>query len=174
MKQLPSNCSCTETWAHPENWKTTTAKSALKQNCYVQCDFYNPLFKEKYPKGFPYRKRLNSPKTLQLRKASVEYYLTEMIELLEKGYNPITKTYMIEQVPDPAPVLTPEIDPEDITTETPFLIALELVYKKLVLVESTFLDIKYMLARFNIAATQLRYDELKISEIQRKHIRFTI
>jgi integrase len=172
MKQLHFGCTCTDAWVSPANWKTISDKKALSVQWYVQCNFYDPLFKEKYPKGFPFRKKLNKYKTVEQRKIAAEYFLQEIPNLfLDKGYNPITKTFMIEP--------EPEIIPEDkslteITPDTPFLIALDLAHKSVKIAETTYNDIKYMLDRFKPAAEQLRYDELKISEVQRKHIRFTL
>ncbi|EJL66329.1 tyrosine-type recombinase/integrase [Flavobacterium sp. CF136] len=172
MKNLPNGCSCTELWVSPENWQTTTSKASLKKQWYVQCDYYDPLFKEKYPKGFPFRRKLNKIKTLEGRRAAAKLLLEEIPKLFEEmGYNPITKQYMIETESEP--------EPEDkylteICPDTPFLTALDLAHKSIKVVESTYNDIKYMLDRFKVAAQQLRFEEIKIYDIKRKHIRFTL
>jgi len=114
-KNLLFNCSYSEIWVHPENWKTLTSQKSLKLDWYVECKFYDPLFKEKYHKGFPFRKKLNRFKTLDERKGVIQTWLQEIPKLLEeKGYNPITKKFMIEPVKE----VRPELD--SICPETPF------------------------------------------------------
>jgi len=172
MKILPNGCSCTEVWVSPENWQSTTAKAALKKNWYVQCDFFDPAFKEKYPKGFPFRKKLNKFKTLEDRKAAAKLLLEEIPKLFqEQGFNPITKKYMIEKVQESN---FQERYLTEICPETPFTVALQLAHKSIKVADSTYLDIKYMLAKFIPAVEQLNYHGLKICEVKRKHIRFTL
>lgn len=172
MEQLHFDCSCTEAWVSPENWKTISGKKALAANWYVQCNFFDPLFKEKYPRGFPFRKKLNKFKTVEQRKAAAEFFLNEIPKLFkDKGYNPITKTFMIEPEPESVPE---EKQLTEICPDTPFLTALDLAHKSIKVAETTYNDIKYMLDKFKQAALQLRYEELKISEVKRKHIRFTL
>lgn len=172
MKQLHFGCTCTDAWVSPKNWKTISGKKALAANWYVQCNFYDPLFKEKYPNGFPFRKKLNKIKDLDKRRAAAQFYIDEIPSLFfDKAYNPITKTFMIEPEPEPIPE---EKQLTEICPDTPFLIALDLAHKSIKVATSTYNDIKYMLAKFKPAAEQLRYSELKISEVKRKHIRFTL
>lgn len=171
MKILPNGCTCTEVWASPDDWKTTTAKSSMKKNWYVQCNFHDPNFEEEYPKGFPFRKKLNKFKTLEDRKAAVELYLLEIPKLfLEKGYNPITKKYHIKE---PVPALVEEKDAalKEMLPETLFLTALQLAKDSKKLAVSTHEDIKYMLVRIGKAAESLQLADLKIYYVQRKHIR---
>lgn len=167
MKTLPNGCSFTELWVSPENWQTTTSKASLNKNWYVQCDYFDPLFKEKYPKGFPFRRKLNKFKTLEARKAAAALLLKEIPKLFEEaGFNPITKQYWIEPKTD-------EVNPgeSELLPETPFLVALEFAKKSLKIAKSTDDDIRYMLDRIKKAAQALRFDELKIYDVSRKHIR---
>ena len=168
MKSLPFDCSCTDVWVSPENWQTISEKKAFSVNWYIQCVFYDPLFREKYPKGFQFRKKLNKIKSLEKRKATVKYYLEEIPKLFEeKGYNPITKKYMIEEV------IEPQLDTE-LGPETPFLQALDFVYEKLDVADTTNNDIRLILIHFKKSAKQLRYDELAIKDVRRKHIKLVI
>ena len=168
MKSLPFDCSCTDVWVSPENWQTITGKKAISVNWYVQCIFYDPLFKEKYPKGFPFRKKLNKFKTVEERKAAAKYLLDEIPKLFEeKGFNPITKKLMIE------PVIEPQLNSE-LGPETPFLDALDFVYEKLDVADTTNNDIRLILIHFKKSAKQLRYDELVINDVRRKHIKLVI
>ena len=169
MKKLHFDCECSEVWASPKNWKTITGKKALTENWYVQCVFYDPKFKEKYPKGFPFRKKLNKLKTLEDRKAAVQLYLEEIPKLfLEKGYNPITKSYMIEPVQEEKNFL------KELSEETPFNIALDLAMATLKKAESTMNDLNSIVNNVKKSARQLRYDDIAVSEITRKHIKLII
>lgn len=169
MKKLHFDCECSEVWASPKNWKTITGKKALTENWYVQCVFYDPKFKEKYPKGFPFRKKLNKLKTLEERKAAVQLYLEEIPKLfLDKGYNPITKTFMIEPVQEEKNFL------KELCEETPFNIALDLAISSLKKAESTMNDLNAVVKNVKKSATQLRYDDIAVSEITRKHIKLII
>ena len=169
MKKLHLDCECSEVWASPKNWKTITGKKALTENWYVQCVFFDPVFKEKYPKGFPYRKKLNKLKTLEERKAAVQLYLEEIPKLfLDKGYNPITKTYMIEPVQEEKNFL------KELSEETPFNIALDLAISSLKKAESTMNDLNAVVKNVKKSATQLRYNDISVSEITRKHIKLII
>ncbi|MFJ1430983.1 hypothetical protein ACILE2_09300 [Capnocytophaga canimorsus] len=67
-------CSYSEFWVHPKNWQKATKKD-LEKDWYVQCAFFDPRFQKKYPKGFPYRKRVNKPKTIEERKAVISFLL---------------------------------------------------------------------------------------------------
>lgn len=168
-KNLLFNCSYSEIWVHPENWKTLTSQKSLKLDWYVECKFYDPLFKEKYPKGFPFRKKLNRFKTLDERKGVIKTWLEEIPKLLEeKGYNPITKKFMIEPIKE----VRPELD--SICPETPFLVALDLAYQNIDVAKTSKDDIRLILVHIKRSATELRFDELPISEVKRKHFRFII
>lgn len=169
MKKLHFDCECSEVWASPKNWKTITGKKALTENWYVQCVFFDPVYKEKYPKGFPYRKKLNKLKTLEERKAAIQLYLEEIPKLfLYKGYNPITKTFMIE------PVQEHQNNLKELCAQTPFNIALELSLSDLKKADSTLEDLKYIISKVKTSSLQLRYNEIAISEITRKHIKLII
>lgn len=101
-KNLLFDCSYTEVWVHPKNWKTLTSKKSLELNWYVQCKFIDPLFLDKYPTGFPYRKKLNKFNTLEERKEAIQLLLTEIPILFEeKGWNPIARKFMIKTLITP-------------------------------------------------------------------------
>jgi site-specific recombinase XerC len=161
-KNLLFDCHYSEIWVHPENWKSLTTQKSLKLNWYVECKFYDPLFKEKYPKGFPYRKKLNSYRTIEERKAAVQLLLKEIPKLLEdKGYNPITKKYMI---PEPKPVLG-VLHPKLNFTE-----ALKITYPLLSVSEGVKKEIKRIVNKVEKSAAELRI-EFSICEIHSGHIR---
>ncbi|OIQ22220.1 MAG: hypothetical protein BM557_02250 [Flavobacterium sp. MedPE-SWcel] len=168
MKLLPFDCSYTDVWVSPKNWETISDKKASSENWYIQCVFYDPLFKEKYPKGFPFRKKLNRIKSLEKKKAAVKFLLEEIPRLFEeKGFNPITGKYMIENTEE-------EDSDSELGPSTPFLKALDFVYERLEIAKTTNNDIRLILIHFKKSAQQLRYDELAIKDVRRKHIKLII
>ena len=46
-KQLRNGCSRTEVFISPKNYKTLKNKSDLTKDWFVECRFYDPLFKDK-------------------------------------------------------------------------------------------------------------------------------
>lgn len=176
MKQLLFDCSYTDVWVSPENWKTITGKAALKKNWYVQCNFFDPNFKEKYPKGFPFRKKLNKFNTLESRKAAAELLLEEIPKLFEyKGYNPITKKYMI---PEEKPVIVERLHPELKCTE-----AIEMAWNKILeaakrntekKTENPFPDVKQAKNRFVKALKEIHFDTILIKDLKLSDVKETL
>jgi integrase len=156
------DCAYSDLWVHPENWKTLTSQKSLKLDWYVECKFYDPKFKDKYPKGFPFRKKLNRFRTLEDRKAVVQTWLKEIPKLLEeKGYNPITKKYMIpERKPDEGS-LHPKLN---------FIQALKIAYPKLTVSLGVTKEIKRIINKVEQSAIELNI-EFPICEIHSGHIR---
>ncbi|WP_407501367.1 tyrosine-type recombinase/integrase [Elizabethkingia anophelis] len=96
MKNLANGCKRTEVFISPKNYKTLKAKSDLNKSWAVECRFFDPKFAEKYPKGFPYRKKLNRIKcdNIQDQKKLAEECKEEMeAQLDERHYNPILESY---------------------------------------------------------------------------------
>jgi integrase len=161
-KSLLFDCHYSDVWVHPENWKTLTSQKSLKLNWYVECKFHDPLFKEKYPKGFPFRKKLNRLRSLEERKAAIELLLKEIPKLFEeKGWNPITKRFMV-----------PEVKPAygSIYPKQNFIEALELTYPKLSVSEGVKKELRRIIAKIKKSAAEQRI-ELPICEIHSGHIR---
>jgi integrase len=161
-KNLLFDCSYSEVWVHPKNYKTLTSKKSLDLDWYVECKFYDPLFKEKYPKGFPFRKKLNRFKTLDERKAAIQLLLKEIPKLFEdKGYNPITKKFMIAEEKPASGVLHPKLN---------FIEALEITYPKLSVSEGVKKEFRRIVAKTKKSAAEQRI-EFPICEIHSGHIR---
>lgn len=164
MKTTFFGCSYSEIWVSPKNWETTTAKAALEKQWYVQCYFTDPLFLEQYPKGKPIRVKLNKFKTLPERKAAARFIIDELKSNFDKGYNPITGQYMIEESNNeagPGPDML-------------FIDGLKWAFSRLNVVDTTSKDIHYIIQNVEASSIELRFTDLKISEVQRKHIRFII
>lgn len=157
-----TNCTFSEVWVSPTNWKTTTSKSSLKKSWYVQCYFFDPLFAEKYPKGFPFRKKLNKFKTLEERKAAAELYIQEIPKLFrDKGYNPITKRSLIKEE---KPI------PGTLYSKLNFVEALEIAYPKLSVSEGVKKELRRIIAKIKKSAAEQRI-EFQICEIHSGHVR---
>lgn len=156
------DCYYSDVWVHPANWKTLTTQKSLKLNWYVECKFHDPLFKEKYPKGFPFRKRLNKLRSLEERKAAIQLLLKEIPVLFEKkGWNPITKRYMI---PEPIPV------PGSLFPKQNFIEALEVAYLKLSVSPGIIKELRRIIAKVKKSGAEQRI-EFPICEIHSGHVR---
>ena len=63
--KLLQGCSYTELWVYPSDWKKN---NDLSLDWRVECKFYDPEFKQKYPDGFRFRRRVNKFKTIKDRR----------------------------------------------------------------------------------------------------------
>lgn len=186
MKQLLNDCSYTDIWVSPENWKTISEKSAFKKTWYVQCNFFDPAFKDKYPKGFPYRKKLNKQPTLEKRQAAVALYLTEIPKLFEeKGWNPITKKFMLPPEPETTNGPTPEelYLLKRLVPELYCVDAIELAWDKILEAEqkkvdknnkNPFSDVKQAKNRFVKGLKELHFDKIIIKDLKTSEIKETL
>ncbi|TWP29147.1 hypothetical protein ETU09_04715 [Apibacter muscae] len=154
-------CYYTDIWVSPNDWKSSK-KTNLYKEWYVQCYFYDPAFKEKYPKGFQFRKRANKPKTIEERQSLIKLLINTMREYLNAGFNPITKSFMGVN----------EVD-QNLNKNTLFIDALEFALNKRE-DNSTKNDLKSVVKYTSIAITHLHLSHLKISEVERKHIKFIL
>jgi integrase len=164
MKDLLNGCSRSEIWVNPRNWKTISAKSALAKNWYVQCKFFDPAFQDIYPNGFPFRTKVNKGNpTLELRKAAIQFAITEMQTILDdEGFNPITKTLMLkkyEPEPNQKPVRL------EYNRETPLRYAIEKAFELTHLEAHTLKDIKSVKNYFLAAAEKLDFDMLPVNDL---------
>lgn len=177
MTETFFGCSYSDIWVSPSDWKTTTSKASLKKNWYVQCYFYDPLFKEDYPKGKEYRRKLNRFKTIEERRAAAKRYIEAIKKKFNAGYNPITQKFMlIEPEPTPAKLspLTPSVEAiEDIWNKI-----LEAAIKALPEAdkntEKPFNDVRVAKNRFVKGLKELRYDNIPIKDLSITQIKETI
>lgn len=167
MLQLPNGCTCSNPTVYPPNWKTGGV-TLLKKDWYIQYRFYDLLFLEKYPRGrLTIVKGMNAFKDLAERREAVKALLSnELYSLTECQYNPITGA-RIEPVADvPASY---EIDPA-----TPFVDALKASMNYIDVKKETKIDITSVLKYVGIAAKNLRYEKIPISEIKKKNIKILL
>ena len=71
MFLLPNDCKWSGFHVYSPNWKTTKAKLSL--NWYSDCNFINPQYLDKYPKGKSIRVKrgINHFKTLEERRVAL-------------------------------------------------------------------------------------------------------
>lgn len=162
MINLPFSCSCSELKVYPNNW--LNKNSSVKKDWYIFYRFYDPNYRSdpkfKYGK-LVVIKRMNQFKSVQERQASTHLIIDQELDKLKnKAYNPITHK-------KDEGVLTPM----DIEPSTPFVTALRIVEKRISASESTKRDLRSVLNYLTQAASHLKYSEIPISIISRKHIK---
>lgn len=162
MIKLPFECYCSELKVHPKNWQLPRA--SLKKDWYVYYRFYDPTFIDnpKFKKGkLVIIKGMNQFKTIEERQADTKLIIEEEIgRLKNKAYNPITSKNM--------KVVLSQLD---IEPSTSFIAALTMVEKRISASVSTKRDLKSILRYVTTAAIQLRYSDLPINSISRKHLK---
>ena len=161
MILLPYGCCCSPLKVHPKNWQTSTV--SVKKGWYIFYRFYDPVFKDspRYKKGkLVCIKRMNFCKSREERQVETQLLIDqELIKLKETAYNPITgKSMHIQE--------SFEIEPF-----TPFIEALTKAEQRIQVAPSTRRDLRSMLRYVTNAAIHLRYNELPIKVISRKHIK---
>ncbi len=165
MLQLPNGCSCSDPSVYPKNWQSG-GMSLLKTPWYIQYYFHDPAFADKHKYGkLVIVKGMNKFKTLQERREATTRLLGfEIFSLQQECYNPITGTRQ-ERTDE----IKYEIDPA-----TPFYEALKLAKEKLTCGHNTLIDIASMLTYVKCAATHLKYLNLPVGQIRRRHIKFLL
>ncbi len=162
MIELPFGCYCTDLKVTPKNWQTN--KAAIKKEWMIYYRFYDPRFKHetKYKKGkLVVLKGMNQFTDFTERISKTrEIIQAEWDKLKNKGYNPITAKF-----------ISLPVEVSEITPSTPFMEALDLASKRLVVALSTARDIRSILESVREAAYQLRYTDQPIVTITRKHLK---
>lgn len=98
MISLLNGCRRTELKVYPANW--STKKASTRKNWYIWYRFHDPAYVTEFPKGKLVSQRgMNGLKDLAARQMVTTKMIAEEKRLLdEKGYNPISKQYMIIKV----------------------------------------------------------------------------
>lgn len=150
---------------HPANWDS--AGASVKQDWYFSYRFYDPTAKgDKYPKGKQVLvKGMNSYKTLMERRQATKALLDrEKLQLDEKGYNPITDSYM-------APVTDDEDVDYVIHPDEPVISALTKAMEKKLKGRESYLNVKSAMKYLTIAARELRIDTRPVKDFQKRHVK---
>ena len=163
MKTTFNNCCRSELWGAPTDWETTKSKASLKKDWYIQCMFFDPVDKKKYPKGFPYRKKVNKGlNTPEERRAAIKLLMKEIPKLLDqKGYNPITKKFM-------APEIKPI--PGSLHPKLYFIEALRINYQLLTCSAGVKKEMRRIINKIETSAEKLNID-IPICEMHSGHVR---
>jgi integrase len=163
MNKLPNDCYCSPLKVHPKNWSTT--KASLKINWYIYYRFYTPQINDAQisNKGkLVLIKRMNKFLSLQERQTETRNILeTEMASLKDGSHS------IYGKIVQPSPT-------EQIQTTTPFLTALKKVAEQLKVSSLTKRDFRTILNFVTKASNHLRFSELPISTISRRHIKLTL
>lgn len=149
---------------NPQDWRTCP-KIALRAKWYIQYRFYDPNFREKYPKGKQIIiKSMNQYATLQERRDATAA-LIEDIYVLHKadGYNPISKQFYKE------PEIEYAIHPNTLLPK-----ALKQAMDRLSVEKRTLTDVKNSLTHIVKSIKALNYDYMPVSKVTRKHIRLIL
>ncbi|GAA4328664.1 hypothetical protein [Flaviaesturariibacter amylovorans] len=164
MKDLPNGCFRSEIVVTPKDWKKS-AKS-VKKDWRIYYRFYDPTNRDERGRIKPMLVQLkhgvNRYKDVIERRIAVDEIIKDEAHKLDVlGFNPITGQYAYG-----APEIIYEIDPY-----SKFIPALRAALVRLHLEERTRRDMKYVIDAVEKAAKQLRYWELPISQIARRHIK---
>src|ERR1019366_2019576 len=159
MILLKNGCSRSNLVVNPKNWKTT--KASLKKDWHIMYRFYDPLLRDKYPKGKQIQiKGMNSFKELKKRQEASQIILTfELNRLDEEGFNPITNT--TTQTPKDDYIISPDM---------PCIEALQAALERLNNETSTIGAIQIALNGFKATALNLRLTQIPINKISRRNI----
>lgn len=153
MILLPNGCSCSTPTVNPKNWKTIAA--AIKKDWYIQYWFRDPSVSKK--SKLVIVKGMNVFKTLTERREATKQIMASELSDLKAGYNPIKKTFSINE--------------SEISASTPFIEALHKAHQSLSCSHNTLLDIKSTIKHIDQAAAKLRFDFMPIGQVQRKHLK---
>lgn len=169
MPYTKSGCYYSTPHVYPTNWENGP-KSILKKVWRIDYYFFDPKFKDKYPQGKPIRVKagINFEKTIESKRAALRMVLRDELTLLElQDYNPITKTKRAIEV-------KPVSNDAEITSYMPFIDALVAAKRLKKCAHNTKLDLDSVIRWVSVAAKNLGYDYLKISDIGRKHIKIIL
>lgn len=160
QKKLLNGCTRGCVFVSPKNYKSLTSKSTFKKEWFVQCRFYDPIYKNAWPNGFQYRKKFTSDNLEEL-KLTADIFKEEMEKMLdEKNFNPITKEYMTERRTFFHPYM-------------PFVKAIEKAYEKLKPSWSKdhAKEVKRCIGHVDEIKDTLHFSELLINEVRTWHIK---
>lgn len=161
MVPLFNGCSRSEIGVIPSNWNTK--KASLKKKWIIHYRFYDgDKVKSVQIRG------MNEFKDLQFRQEVTKRLIAQELDMLDRqGFNPITKQFM-----------APEFEQEhEISPATLFIDALRLALEKADVVKGTRIDMLSVVNNCEAAAKVLfdatraiKYNELMISQVSRRHI----
>jgi hypothetical protein len=159
MTKLPNNCRVGNISVHPKNWNE--AGASVQIDWYIHYRFCDPEFQKQYPKGKQFIVRgMNEFKTLTERRNATKSILIDEQNLLQSGYNPITKKY------------APEITGDCIVKRsTPFVAALNAALETIHIEDNTKRAMKTNIKQFSFGLRKLNFENIPIIDVETMHIR---
>ncbi|WP_185269614.1 hypothetical protein [Chryseobacterium bernardetii] len=154
--KLLNGCHRTGVYFLPKECLDFTAKSDFPNEWAVECRFYDPKFKSKYPKGFQYRRKFSSDSLHVLKRTAILYKELMEARLDSENYNPITKSVMSNQ---------------SLYPEMPFMNALWIVRDKMNYEEDYVKLSRQILNQIEAAIPVLGYYDLKIFDTKIFHMK---
>lgn len=165
-------CYRSEIKVTPANWHT--AKASVKRPWRGRYRFYDPAFKNhpKFKKGKQVKiLGMNHVCTLKERQAITRQLIADETYQLDKsGYNPITGAFMAP------PELTAATEPQELTSSTPFIAALNIVFNELAgsIEPGTIRDMASVLKFLGQSALLLKKDKVPLKDIKTRDIKLII
>lgn len=151
MLLLPNGCKASELFVYPSNWKTRSADINL--TWYIKYRFYDPTFRDGDGRVQPKQvvlKGMNRHTTLNERRRATDHLLSiERAQLLD-GYNPIQSTQQV----------TKQLFP-----------ALRKALDRITVTQRTRQGISSVLNQIILSANSLKYGNLLLADVSRKHMR---
>jgi integrase len=161
MFQLPNGCYRSEISVTPKNWKRL---SRITRDWRIHYRFYDPSAPEPINQVRQITvKGMNVYKTICQRQESTQELLEITRQMLNEGYNPITKGTI-------APTKISSI----IHPSTSLIHALPQALSRITVSQKTKVDISHVVTVCIKAAIQLNYDFIEISKVRRSHIRIIL
>lgn len=160
--EMANGCSYSDLFIFP-NLKKLSAKEAMTKEWYVGCKFYDPVFKDKYPKGYFWRKKgLAEFKTFKERKDAAELLLDEMQRALDNCYNPLPNVLSYQDT------FNGDFSPENYLIES---LELALQDHKANISHGFYKSLESNLKMIKPIIIKLKFDKIPIKEIQLKHVK---
>lgn len=156
LVKLTNGCTRTGVYFLPKDCMDFTSKSDFPRDWAVECRFYDPKFKDKYPRGFQYRRKFSSDSLNELKLIGKIYKDEMQVRLDNDKFNPITKSYMNSET----------LHPELLFTDALWKVRDKMGYSKDYIKLS-----RQLLNLIDGSISQLGYSELKIINTEIFHIK---
>lgn len=138
----------------PKTWE-----KSIKSNLEKTWEIYYTFYDRNHPEGIKVRfKGMNRAKTLEEKQEITRTMIANEIKNLERGYNPITNEYVVE-------------DEHLVSEFTPFVKACEIALKSFHGVESTIIDLNNSMKHIINYATILRLENKELKNITKGDIK---
>lgn len=158
MQQLPNNCRIGKISVFPKNWKTIRAD--VKSMWYIKYRFYDDNLKQS--RQILIKGGVNEFRTLKEKQDAIKSIIDFELRELELRLNKITNTYFIDE------------NVNDVSEKTPVCAALNFAYEKIDVVNTTKIDMRSCLKFFSQSAEQLKFSNIPLKEVSKKHVRLII